>query len=361
MELDLFKRFEDISEDVLHPKFKFLRDTLTLEGERKIIKGWTSGFEDRDNKIIKEFQTTFHSSLWEFYLYQVFKKLNFEIDFSKDRPDFIIKKPLEIFIEAVVSNVRVNGRAESTRGADDLASMILPPHLQNDFDTLLKEAIVRNSNAILGKNKKYTEKYINLKWVHKDSPFIIALSSYDQVNYGREYYYPLVALLYGLYYDKEKKNFIKLKFINKPGSDSEIPIGIFNDKQMEHISAIIFSCTTTFGKLTSMSISENNSDLQMNRVVNIRNDFERPFYKFHDVSSKNPEELSDGLFIFHNPNATNKINTDFFSKSNIVQVIFEDRKLAFIGGNMPIVSRLNMNKMFFLDMIIKQADKNFNG
>jgi hypothetical protein len=361
MELDLFIKIDDVLEDDLHPKFKLLRDNPMLDGERKILLKWTDGFIDRDNKIIKEFQTTYHSSFWEFYLYRVFTEMNFEIDFSKDRPDFIIKKPNEIFIEAVVSNIKKEGRDESERNAEDIASMIVPPHLQEDFQELLNESIVRNSNAILSKSKKYLEKYTKCEWVSEDIPFIIALSSYDQVNYGREYYYPILALLYGLYFNAEKNDYEVVEKILKPGTDSPIPIGLFNDKSLEHISAIIFSCTTTMGKLTSLSISENNSSLQLNRVINLRNDYEPPYFKIQEVSPQNPEELSDGLFIFHNPNAKNKLTREQFSNSNIFQITFEGRKLMFEGENLPIVSRLNMPKMFFPDFLLSAINKDFNG
>ncbi len=361
MNLDLFKKIESVSEEDLHPKFKLLRDNPALDGERKILLNWTDGFIDRDNKIIKEFQTTFHSSFWEFYLFSVFRKMNFEIDFSKDRPDFIINKPFKVFLEAVVSNIKKEGREESTRNAEDFSSMIVPPHLQEDFQELLNESIVRNSNAILSKSKKYLEKYIKCDWVHDDIPFVIALSSYDQVNYGREYFYPVLALLYGLYFNQAINNYEVVEEIIKPGTDSTIPIGLFNDKSLEHISAIVFSCTTTLGKLTSLSISENNSEVQFNRVLTIRNDYEPPYYKIQDVTQENPEELSDGLFILHNPNAKNRLAREQFSNSNIFQITFEDRKLMFVGKNLPIVLRLNMPRMFFSDQLLSLINRDFNG
>jgi hypothetical protein len=30
-----------------------------------VVNGWASGFQDRDGKFVKEFQTTFDSSFWE--------------------------------------------------------------------------------------------------------------------------------------------------------------------------------------------------------------------------------------------------------------------------------------------------------
>lgn len=360
MKLDLFKTIEELDESDLHPKFKFLRDNPTLTGEREILINWTDGFIDRDNKIIKEFQTTFHSSFWEFYLFRVCNELGFEIDFSKDRPDFIINSPEKFFIEAVVSNIKKDGRDEDTRDVDDVLSMIVPPHKQSDFFEVLNESIVRNSNAILSKSSKYLEKYINCDWVDETSPFVIALSSYDQVNYGREHFYPMLALLYGLYFNPTLDDYESKESILKPGTSSPIPLAIFKNKSFEHISAIIFSCTVTLGKLTSLSISNGITDNQLNGVINVRHDYEYPHYKVHVVSKDNPEYLSDSLFVFHNPTAKNKLNPKVFENSNAIQVIPQNGNLSFKGENTPIYSRLNILKPMINDLIINSIIMDFN-
>lgn len=360
MKLDLFKNIEGLSEDDLHPKFKLLRDNAMLNGERSVLADWTDGFIDRDNKIIKEFQTTFHSSFWEFYLFRIFKDLNFDIDFSKDRPDFIINSPEKIFIEAVVSNIKKDGREEDTRTIEDILSMIVPPHKQEDFNEVLDEAIVRNSNAILGKSSKYLEKYISCDWVDEESPFVIALSSYNQVNYGREYFYPMLALLYGMYYNPQNDNYESKDSVFKPGTDSSIPLGIFKDNSYEHISALIFSCTVTLGKLTSLSISNGENETQLNGVINIRHDYEPPYYKIQQVSDKNPEYLSDSLYIFHNPFAKSPLKPTFFEKSNAIQIIPKNGQLSFVGENTPIYSRLNISKFMINDYVLKLIFQDFN-
>lgn len=359
MSLDLFEDI-GIPEDKLHPKFKFLRDKDFFEGERKIISSWVKGFIDRDNKIVQEFQKTFHSSFWEFYLFRVFSEMGFEIDFSKDRPDFIIQKPIKLFIEAVVSNIKQSGRPESDRNIDDVLSMIVPPHLQENFEADLDEAIVRNSNAILGKSRKYLDQYRNCDWVDEQTPFIIALSSYDQVNYGKEYLYPMMALLYGLYFNPEKDDYEDKTHIIKPNTDSKIPLGLFQDNSFKHISAIIFSSNTTLGKLTSLSVSANNSPMQQQRVINIREDYEPPYYKIQDVHRDNPEELSDGLFVFHNPFASNKLSKEVFKASNALQINFDEQGFNAEGNNLPIYSRFNMNKLFLPDIALQLIFKDFN-
>jgi len=359
MKLNLFDS-TGIDETKLHPKFKLLRDQPTLYGEREIVENWTDNFIDRDNKIVLEFQTTFHSTFWEFFLYRLLIEAGFTIDFSHDRPDFIITAPYEIYIEAVVAEIKKDGAKEAQRTLDDILSMCNPPHLQTDFKELIDEAIVRNSNAILSKSKKYLNSYSDLSWINPTFPFVVAMCSFDQINYGREYYYAMLALLFGKYYNPVTRYFDDIISIMKPNTDSEIPVGLFNDDSFSHISAIIFTCTLTFGKLTSLFNSSTNSERQLNKFVNVRHDTEEPFYKIHIVSQEVPEELSDGLFIFHNPNAKNKLPEDFLNQTNIIQLHANDHGCSLVGENAPIVSRLNLSKFTFLNKSINEIFNKYN-
>jgi len=91
--VDLFKI--QVDENKLHSHFIYL-----LKDEQKpirdILMKWAKDFEDRDNKFSKEFQTTFNSSFWELYLYQVFKELDMRVDFSKPAPDFTVNTSCKI-------------------------------------------------------------------------------------------------------------------------------------------------------------------------------------------------------------------------------------------------------------------------
>lgn len=53
---------------------------------------WSTGLLDRkkeSNKFINEFQLSFNSSFWELYLNKAFLDMGFNIDYSKESPDFI--------------------------------------------------------------------------------------------------------------------------------------------------------------------------------------------------------------------------------------------------------------------------------
>ena len=99
--INLFE--ECVEKSKQHPNFiALLNEKETVA--RDYINNWTDGFIDRDGKLIIEFQTTFNSSFWELYLFNVFKKWNFTIDFSNTAPDFYITAPYNLFIEAVTAN-----------------------------------------------------------------------------------------------------------------------------------------------------------------------------------------------------------------------------------------------------------------
>jgi len=339
--LDLFSA--TVTDEKLHRKYKILRDCLSLTGEQDILKERVDGFVDRDKKIVKEFQTSFHSAFWEFYLYAVLREAGFEIDFTKKRPDFVIDKPYKLYIEAVVANIKREGKKEEERNLKDILSMITPACLQENFNDELDESITRYSNAILSKSRKYHD-YLDDPDFDQNIPFVIALSGYEQINYGNKFYYAMLALLYGLYYDHLNDRYIEKSYILKPHTDSKIPIGIFLNEQLAHVSAIIFSCTVTLGKLTSLAISKNKSPIKINSVMCIRHDTEPPHFKTQIVSPENPEYLSDGLFIFHNPFARNPVPESLFDTTNIINVYFnvDDSQLSFDGNKLPLVARLNL-------------------
>lgn len=338
--MNLFEQI-GINEEKLHPKFLILKNQMIF-GEQQIINEWIKGFVDRDNKIVKEFQTTFHSSFWEFYLNALFQEAGFSIDYSKNRPDFIITSPTPFCVEAVVSNIKKEGITEDKRDHNDTLKNIEPFYLRDNFENQLYEAITRYSQSIHEKKNKYEEKYSKLEYINENLPFVIALSGYEQISYGNNFIFPLMALLYGRVYDNKTNTYYNKDSIPKPNTDAKIDIGLFLKEEYSNISAIVFSCTITLGKLTSLAIS--NGYYNPNGVITIRQDNEFPTYKIQEVSKENPEYLSDGVFIFHNPLAKNPLDKNLFDKTNAVNIFFDTKtnQNLRVANNLPLVSRLNL-------------------
>ena len=361
-DMDLFEPLKKVSKDQWHTKFKLLKEDPYGEGERAILQRWVKGLVDRDYKMVQEFQKTFHASFWEFYLYACFKEAGFVLEQSHNRPDFMIKAPYAVNVEAVVANIKNQGRPESDRGLEDLMDMFIPPKNQEDFFQIQHEAIIRQSNAITSKIKKYENEYSKCDWVREDVPFVIAVSSYSQVNYGREFIYPMMTLLYGMYYVPEENRYVSVSEVQKPGTDSTVPVGLFNSDKYSGISAILYSCTTTLGKLTSLAKSE--GYLSMNEVYNLRRDYEdtRIPYKLQHVGVDSPELLTDGLFLFHNPYAKHKLDIRCFEDTSVTQFFWHEDRLVHTSNTYPIVCRLSISKVLqqgFL-MLIDEYLRQYN-
>lgn len=361
--------FEELNiKNDLHPKFLMLKENDDFLCHRIILNDWFKEFEDRDGKIVKEFQTTFHSSLWEIFLFKVFKDLKYSIDFSKNRPDFILKNKDDkiLYVESTTSNIKIDGRKEDDRGFNDILGMMTAPTLNKNFESEVDESIIRYSNSINSKLKKYREDYLSLEWIKKDNPYIIALASYAQVNYGREYIHGILALLYGLYYSTEDKKFIKKEYVKK-NDKIKIPLNIFEKEEYSDISAIIFSSNLSIGKLSSLVKSKINNKNQ--EVFNLYQDFldDDCGFKLNITSNESPEVLTDGVWIFHNPIAKNKLAPLNFYDAGITN-FFKNDEGYYVYGNMnPTISRLNIPNImcheYFpkIEIMLEQYNKeNFN-
>lgn len=345
--LDLFHDIKGVDQSKQHPKFLLLKNNSLLRNEKNILLTWSEGFVDRDNKFVREFQETFHSSFWELFLYKLFTAAKFHLDQTHQMPDFLIASPEEFYVEAVIANIKNIGTQESERTLKDQLGILMPPYLRNDFYEEMNEAITRASNAINMKHKKIINDYKKYEWIKPGTPFVLAVGSFDQVNYGREYIYPMLALLYGLYFLPPQNSYCEKSEIIKPGTQSKIPIGIFTNNHYSEISAIIFSCTLTLGKLTSLSISRGNESL--NSVICFRRTDRDSQEKFllQEVSQDIPEDIADGVFVFHNPYAKNKLPNELFSKIAVTQLFFENKNLVYLGNDSPLIARLNTNKVVY--------------
>ena len=338
----------------LHDKYKLLN---SYDGMffREIIEQWAEGFQDRDGKILKEFQTSFHSTFWEFYIFQLLKDMGLKdnIDFSKNRPDFIVKdgNKDKFYIEAVVANIKQDGRKENERTYNDLEQTERPVWKLPNYEQIINEGIIRCSNAVQSKNKKY-EDYKKLEWVDENIPYIVAVSSYGQINYGNECHYSIVALLYGFYINRNGISYRKIRKIPK-NDKSFIDLNIFSKKEYENVSAVLFSSKVTLGKVTALALSQGIANPTKPLVINVYQDEEEPYFKVGIIPEHTIENLTDGLFLLHNPNAKNKIDPDIFRGCGIVQVFQENNQLIFEKinneGNYtpPLICKINRAMLNF--------------
>lgn len=309
--IDLFTPI--VPEDSWHHNFRSLLDE-SYAPVRKVLTQWAAGFEDRDGKIVREFQTTFNSSFWEIYLFAALKELGIEIDFSYETPDFCCTTPYEkILIEAVISS--------NPRGAIPEWDSLKEFNTWKDRDVsdLVELASVRLCNSLTSKYKKYKEDYQYLDHV-KGSPFILSVSPFEQPHAFSQNIQPIVRVLYGVQsfpvkdgesvsiHVKREKEIIKSKGVT-------IPVGYFTDDRMKEISAVIFSNTATIGKARALS-----DDDGIVLFGALRYQKEGVFPKYEVKEKKDYiETILDGLTVFHNPFAESPIDPKTFFSDGVLQ------------------------------------------
>ncbi|EBL2029111.1 hypothetical protein COD52_24765 [Escherichia coli] len=312
----------------VHSKVKFLLEK-SYEKEREVLNEMFEGFVDRDHKVINQFQETFHSTFWEIYLYSVLKKCNFDIDWSHEHPDFVISAPKKFYMEAVTSNKRFNKEHNYQHNKGGVFEIIKGYRDPREYNALMRESISRNYYKIRDKLNCYNDKYKRNDWFDDTLPYVIALGSYSQESYGREYIFPLLALLYGQYYIPSEKKFSEAMFIYRPEDNDidekeKIPLGIFYLKEYADVSAIVFSSTVSLGKLSALCSSDN-------KIIHVwyDGDLREPF----KITIDKKEKLTDGLFVFHNPLAKKPLPLSVFECEHICQ--FYSDKNGIITSKSP--------------------------
>ncbi|WP_444939931.1 hypothetical protein ACJJI3_12505 [Microbulbifer sp. ZKSA004] len=319
--MDLFVPI--VAEEKLHKNFLSVMVPFR-KAERDLLEKWADGFEDRDGKFVAEFQTTFNSSFWEIYLYAAFKEYGLKIDWSHQTPDFSIVGGDEDFIvEAVTANA-ADGKPnewDKSYSAEELKNL--------DIKKLNVEGIIRLSNAILGKVKKYNKSYSKFQHV-KNKPFVIAVAPFEQPHFNYQYDRPIRALLYDYYVDEEAyllepEKFpdgppgLKLGYVEKDNG-AEIPLGFFDNPDMAEVSAVLFSCTATWGKLSATS----ENDKTDTRVLSIWASSPKGEPEKRDCpASEHEETILDGLQVYHNPFAKNPLDPEVFRAERVVQHYFD--------------------------------------
>jgi hypothetical protein len=300
--MDLFTPL--VPEADLHPNFRRLLDKHS-EADRQVLKQWSDGFFDRDGKFIREFQTTFNSGFWELYIFACCKEMQFNVDFAFGSPDFVINNfHREFCIEAVIASNALGEEAEWER---DLQA-------RPDLEAVLDTAVIRLSNAIQSKYKKYLDFYHALPQV-KGNPFVLAVGPFEQPSFWAHNDHAIRQVLYG--YDRigpdGKHQFRKV--ISKP-SGSTIELGLFTCSKMPEISAVLFSNTATMSKVHALNSEV--SELMWFSALRFNHHGPQPYLQ-NASKVDYRESLLDGLYVFHNPHAHLRLDARVFNHDDITQ------------------------------------------
>jgi len=285
-----------------------------------VLQDWGRGFQDRDGKFVKEFQTSFEPSFWELYLYAVLKHYHLIVDFQHSRPDFVVTNPEEFTIEATVA-------LNDARTAP--AHSPSPSDIPEDLNSFNEEAIIRLSNSFSAKLEKFRNSYSALPHV-ASTPFVLAIAPFDRPFSHLGAQRAVEALLFGYYVDEEA--YIREGDLSDQPrghqitqvlkhNGAPIDVGLFNSDIAKEISAVIFNSTATWGK--ALALSQDPQSKSMFTAVSLNMRSVTP-HKVAVPKASYTEHLIDGLRIYHNPHASHPLPTNIFRNRRVFQTYWDD-------------------------------------
>ncbi|MDD5544081.1 MAG: hypothetical protein PHX83_12990 [Acidobacteriia bacterium] len=280
---------------------------------RGIIEAMMPYFEDVDSNFVEQFQSTgFDSRIWELYLFALLTEGGYVFDRQFQAPDFFCNGiSQQIFVEAVTVNPTRNG------------NIITEPPVPEDKQELVayfKQYMpIKWGSALTGKLRK---EYWALPHV-QGKPIVFAIQDFHADRSMTFTNSTLSPYLYGLefaaYYDADGNLQVSGTPIQEHRwGDKCIESGFFRLPNSEMISGVIQNPTATISKFNRMGHlagfgSKAVRMLKAGTAYDPDPNAALPREYLQDVNSEGYRETwSEGLNIFHNPNARYPLDNSFF-------------------------------------------------
>jgi hypothetical protein len=324
-------KFFDIFADLnnkkkLHPNFIHLRDHFGFEAAKRTLSEISYHYKDIDGNFIEQFQSTngFDSRIWELYLFCFFREQYFSFERTHEAPDYIVEKlTYKIAVEAVIVS-------RKTPVKDDYE-----PKTQKEINEKLEnEMPLLFGSALFDKAKK---KYWEKEHV-KGLPFVIAIADFHDSMSMTWSFSALLEYLYGHTYkhtfDTDGNILVEAVKVGnyRKSNGTKIPSGFFLQKENENISAILFSSCATISKFNRMGKqagfgNEKSKLIRMGSFHDHTPNTDKPRFVMYEVGEDSIETWSEGVVIYHNPNAKIPLDPNVFEET-VAQCFFKDTKLV---------------------------------
>jgi hypothetical protein len=309
-----------VAKKIQNKYFTGFHSHRVYEPGRQMISNIFNKMGDQDGNFIKDFQSGgFSGRLLELFLFKFFEEQGVTINNIEDRPDFNLEKNgVNFFVEASTSNMTAN-EVEFT---DENISAALRNNNLTVQKRSLEQYVIKIGSVLFSKLQK---KYWELPWVN-GKPLVIAVAAQHHTLASFIPHAKMFEYLYGTQmkvrttkYDKlvgDLKTLTVHKFDKK-----EIPAGFFKQPSAENVSAVIFINSSDFWKFNRMGFEAGIATEDIRMIRGGKSYDSTPGSKaksFNYVVGKNDtdETWSEGVTVFHNPNAIHPLNTDVFSGVN---------------------------------------------
>ncbi len=331
-----------VADEKQHNYFKVLISDENRMVARNMIQEIAYSFVDVDGNYIEQFQSTgFDQRLWELFLHVLFHKSDFEVDSSKQAPDFaLLKFGMPIFVEAVTVGSNPNFDIIASTGAE--VAELSKDYMPIKFGSTLFSKLNRKN------------KYWELPHV-AGHPFVLAIHDYHGVatsdalgsmTWSRA---GLVNYLYGVRDEVliDKKMIRPRMVVGRYGLEpaiqfitehtyggKTIPSRFFAQPNAENISAVLFSngaTITTFSRMGKIAGLGDNNIKMLRTGMWIGKDCLTTEHFVTSVDEDDYDEAwGDTVTMFHNPWAKYPVPEELFP--NISHAIFD-----------PITSQIHYN------------------
>lgn len=318
--------------------FQIIAKSPTHSAARNVINEIMPHFFDVDGNFVQQFQTTgFDSRLWELYLFCYFNEEGLQINREHFAPDFLLSSgDSEVSVEAViVSNKNLQEICRNIPTREDIIK-------EQKFMSAKWGSSLYSKLTHKDKNGTHYWEYQHTK----EKPFVIAIADFHNTCSMTWSQGSLITYLYGFEYDHffdSNGNLIvkPIKVTTHPKGDgrNSIPSGFFFQENSENVSAVLHSSCATVSKFSRIGkqcgLDENN--VLMYRIASVYNPDPNaviPQIFSYFVTEQNSEPWSEGVTVFHNPNAKYPLPADFFP--NAAQCYLQENLIVTYSKN-PVV------------------------
>lgn len=325
--------------------FDFISKSTTHSAARNVINEIIPHFFDVDGNFVEQFQTQgFDSRLWELYLFCYFNEEGLLVDRSHFAPDFLLStNHMNVSLEAVIV-------------ANKEPNKIWTKQLELEEIFKKEELMPSRWGSSLYSKLTHTDKSGRHYWDYshtQERPFVLAIADFHETFSMTWSQNSLITYLYGYKYNhsyNEKGELIiqpiKVEKHIKGEGRSTIPSGFFFQDNSENISAVLHSSCATISKFSRIGkqCGLDKNDILMYRIGSVYNpdpNASKPNVFQYLVTEENSEPWSEGVTVFHNPNAKYPLPSDFFP--NAAQCYLQDEFITTISNNPIVYSSVTLN------------------
>jgi len=324
--VDLFTPI--VRREKMNPLFRTLLDHPQWTPAIGIMTEMMRHFVDVDGNFVEQFQTTgFDARLWELYIYAYLKEERLFFNRKYRAPDYVVQKyGHTVCIEAVTVNP-TNNHNKIIRDDEPLRI-----RTNEEIRELLRDYMPIKFGSSLYSKLTRKPPYWELDHV-AGNPLVFAIADFHEPRSMLWSSTALFEYLYGVRHEfsiDENGHLIisPLKIDTHRIDGKEIPSGFFFQPGAEYVSAVLFSNSGTISKFNRMGrlAGFGVPNLKMLRTGACHdhdpNAVLPRWFSFEVEPGKVVETWSEGLSMFHNPNALHPVPKELFP--SIGHHVFED-------------------------------------